>query len=119
MSPFVRLAVLALTAVAVACGTAATPSGTAPTGAAAATVTYEGFRVTPASVEVKAGESVAWTNKDGTTHTISAGKPGAKAGTFDQKVAGNATASITFDKAGSFDYFCELHTSMIGKVVVK
>ena len=119
MSPLVRLSVLALAAVAVACGSAATPSRTAPSGAAAATVTYEGFRVAPASVEVKAGESVAWTNKDGTTHTISAGKPGAKAGTFDLKVAGNATASVTFDKPGSFDYFCEFHISMTGKVVVK
>lgn len=118
MSSLIRLGVLTISALAVACGGAATPAA-APAGSSAAAVTYESFRVAPASVEVKAGQSVSWTNKDSTIHTISAGKPGAKSGPFDQKVAGNASASVTFDKAGTFDYFCEFHTSMVGTVVVK
>ncbi len=31
----------------------------------------------------------------------------------------NASASVTFDKAGTFDFFCEFHTTMVGQVVVK
>lgn len=118
MRSLIRLGVLALVTLAVACGGAASP-GAAPAGGGAATVTYEGFRVTPASVEVKAGQTVAWSNKDSTLHSVSAGKPGAKTGQFDQKVGSNGSASVTFDKTGTFDYFCEFHTSMVGTVVVK
>lgn len=119
MGRAIRLGALTVLALAVACGSAATQPAPAGTTAAAAKVTYASFKVAPPSIDVKAGQSVTWTNTDTATHTITAGKPGAKTGTFDQKVAGGATASVTFDKAGTFDYFCEFHQSMVGTVVVK
>lgn len=114
-----RVAAMALAAVAVACGGAAAPSATVPPGTTTPTITYSGFAVSPASVEVKAGETVAWTNKDGTMHTVTAGRPGAKTGAFDKQVPGNTATSVTFASAGTFDYFCEFHPSMTGKVVVR
>ena len=121
MFTIARLAALVLAALAVACGSAAGPAATTgdTSASGAATVTYSGFAVAPKSVEVKAGQAVTWTNKDGTTHTITAGKPGAKTGTFEKQVAGNTSASVTFATAGTFDFFCEFHSSMTGQVVVK
>lgn len=122
MPALARLAILALAAIAVACGGAAAPApapgGGAGAAAVGATVTYKGFRADPAAVEVKAGQAVAWKNEDSQQHTVTAGRPGAK-GTFDRKLDAGATVTITFDSAGTFDVFCELHPSMTGKVTVK
>lgn len=119
MFTIARLAALALAALAVACGSAAAPTpGTQGSANAGATVTYKGFAVSPASVEVKAGQAVAWKNEDSQQHTVSGGRPGAK-GPFDKKVDAGATTQVVFDTAGTFDYFCEFHPSMTGKVVVK
>ena len=95
---------------------AVTAAGTA---AAAASVTYKDFQVDPTTLEVKVGQSVTWTNRDGTTHTVTSGIPGSKSGVFEQKVAGGATATVTFDKAGTFEFFCEFHVTMHGRIVVR
>ena len=119
MFTIVRLAALALAAIAVACGSSAAPApGTQASGDVGATVTYKNFAVSPASVEVKAGQAVAWKNDDSQQHTVSAGRPGAK-GPFDKKVDPGATTQVVFATAGTFDYFCEFHPSMTGKVVVR
>ena len=114
-----RLAAFALAALAIACGGAATPApGSQGSADVGATVTYKNFAVSPASVEVKAGQAVAWKNDDSQQHTVSGGRPGAK-GPFDKKVDAGATTQVVFDTAGTFDYFCEFHPSMTGKVVVR
>ena len=74
--------------------------------------------VSPATVEVKVGQAVAWKNDDSSQHTVSGGRPGAK-GPFDKKVDGGGTTQVVFDTAGTFDYFCEFHPSMTGKVTVR
>ena len=117
MDPLHRLGVLVFLALAVACGTAATTPAAPAAGGAA--VTYKSFQIEPKSIEVKVGQAVTWTNGDSAAHTVTAGTPGTKSGTFDQKLPGNGTVKVSFDKAGTFDYFCELHTTMVGKVVVK
>ena len=114
-----RLAAVALAALAVACGGAAAPApGTQGSASVGATVTYKNFAVSPTSVEVKAGQAVAWKNDDTQQHTVSGGRPGAK-GPFDKKVDAGATTQVVFDTAGTFDFFCEFHPSMTGKVVVR
>ena len=112
-----RLGALALLALAVACGPAAT-SPAAP-GAGGTSVSYKGFQVDPKSIEITAGQVVTWTNSDSSAHTVTAGTPGSKSGAFDQKLAANGSTKVTFDRAGTFDYFCELHTTMVGRIVVK
>lgn len=120
MFGIVRVGAFALTALAVACGGAAGPASSTQASQVAigATVTYKSFAVSPASVEVTRGQAVQWKNEDSQQHTVSGGRPGAK-GPFDQKVDGGQTTRVVFDTAGTFDFFCEFHPSMTGKVVVR
>ena len=75
----------------------------------------------PESITVSVGTTITWTNKDNVAHTVTSGTPDNPTGTFD---SGNMTAgetfSFTFDTAGTFVYFCQLHpTQMTGTVIVQ
>src|SRR5512140_1835519 len=77
------------------------PGATASTGA----VTIQGFAFEPATLTVKVGTSVIWTNKDGRTHTITSDD-----GVWDSgRVSDGATYVRVFDQAGSFSYHCSIH----------
>jgi plastocyanin len=96
----------------------AAPSGTASSaGPAAATgdqVTIDNFAFAPATLTVKAGSTVTWTNKDEEPHTVAASD-----GSFHSPGMGTgATFSHTFSTPGKFDYVCSIHPSMHGSVVV-
>ncbi len=123
MSPIVRLAGLGLVAFAalIACGQAATSASpsAAAAGAKAASVTYKSFAVSPASLTVSPGATITWKNDDGTTHTVTAGKPGSTTGLIDKQVPAGTTVTLTLDKAGSFDFFCSFHNSMVTHIEVK
>jgi plastocyanin len=72
------------------------------------------FAFAPDSSDVKVGDSVKWTNSDGTTHTVTADD-----GAFDSgNLAGGKSFSFTFDQAGTFAYHCKIHQRMTGTVVV-
>ena len=81
-------------------------------------VTIAGFAFDPASIEVSAGATVTWTNDDGAQHTVTAGEPGTPEDTFAETLDPGSSAEITFDEAGTFPYFCTIHPSMTGEVVV-
>ncbi|HET8858229.1 MAG TPA: plastocyanin/azurin family copper-binding protein [Nitrososphaeraceae archaeon] len=77
----------------------------------------------PSEISVSAGSTVTWTNDDSTIHTVVEGGPqGGGAGAtpaFDSSIiAPGATWENTFDTAGEFDYYCNLHPFMTGKVTV-
>jgi plastocyanin len=75
----------------------------------------------PNPVKVKAGATVTWKNVDSAAHTVTSGKSTDKdAGKlFDSKILGpKKEFSFKFDKKGTFDYFCMLHPTMVGKVTV-
>ncbi len=58
-------------------------------------------------------------NSDNTTHTVTSGTPDAPTGAFDVKLAGKgATGSFTLDKPGTYTFFCRIHNSMTGQIVV-
>jgi plastocyanin len=76
----------------------------------------------PATINVKAGEEVTWTNTGG-AHTVTGGEeapdPASPIGNnnlFDP----NATVKVKFDKPGTYKYFCQPHLAvgMVGEVVV-
>jgi amicyanin len=98
-----------------------TPSptdGAAPTIAAtpvaANAVNIDNFAFVPATVTVKAGSTVTWTNKDEDPHTVVA-----DGGAFRSEALGSGgTYSFTFPTAGTFDYVCSIHPFMRGNVVV-
>ena len=72
------------------------------------------FGFDPASITVKVGESVTWTNTGAAPHTVTADD-----NSFDSKsLAGGATFTQTFAKAGTFAYHCAIHPGMKGTVTV-
>ncbi|OGN89057.1 MAG: hypothetical protein A2Z74_00750 [Chloroflexi bacterium RBG_13_46_9] len=69
----------------------------------------------PATLTIKVGTTVTWTNKDSTTHTVIS-----DSGVFQSgNMAPNATFTYTFSNAGTFPYHCSIHPSMKGTVVVQ
>ncbi|MGA8913628.1 MAG: plastocyanin/azurin family copper-binding protein [Nitrososphaeraceae archaeon] len=75
----------------------------------------------PNPVSVKAGGAVVWTNEDTVAHTVTSGS-GFNDQTlgreFDSGFLGKGFSHIFF-KPGVFPYFCEIHPTMVGKVIVK
>jgi plastocyanin len=72
------------------------------------------YRFDPSTIEIKAGQTVTWTNNDNFTHTVKVD------GEADHKVGRGHSVSITFDKPGTYHYECTLHShDMHGTVIVK
>ena len=70
-------------------------------------------------MQVGTGATVTWSNKDSSPHTATAAND-AQRESFDTKVIKqNASASVTFDKPGTYAYICDLHPYMKASVVVK
>jgi plastocyanin len=89
------------------------PASEAPTGDA---VTISGFTFAPASLTVKVGTTVTWTNEDSARHTVK-WDDGSKGS--DTLTKGGATYARTFDSPGTFGYACGIHAVMKGTVVVE
>lgn len=96
---------------------AATAAGVTPT-PVAPTFTAQNFKYAPATVQVKAGATVSWTNKDGELHTVTAGTQAAPTGQFNLQLPAGGTVTQKFDTAGSYMFFCTLHSGMFGEIVV-
>lgn len=78
----------------------------------------------PASLTVAAGTKVTWTNDDGGFHTVTGGDagtadPASPIGNHPLDAKGK-TVSVTFDKPGTYKYFCQPHAGlgMTGEIVV-
>lgn len=80
-----------------------------------AQVKIDNFSFSPVDLEIKAGTTVTWTNADDIPHTVVSNDKvfKSKALDTDQKF------SFTFDKPGTYPYFCSLHPKMTAKVVVQ
>ena len=77
----------------------------------------------PNPVQIQPGTTVVWSNNDNTPHTITSGmglNDTNKGKAFDSgPIAIGKTYSHKFDVAGTYDYFCTLHPTMVGTVSVK
>ena len=81
------------------------------------TVNIENFGFGNATIS--AGETLAWSNADGVSHTVTAGTGGRSDGGFDSGLMSpGASFQTTFDQPGRFAYTCTLHSFMSGVVVV-
>jgi plastocyanin len=78
-------------------------------------VSIASFAFQPATLTVHVGDTVAFANNDGETHTATAMDGTFNSGRLDPK----ATFSYTFTKPGTYPYQCRIHTSMKGTIVVK
>ncbi|MFL6404378.1 MAG: plastocyanin/azurin family copper-binding protein [Nitrososphaeraceae archaeon] len=91
----------------------------------AGTLGDKGFSPNP--INVKVGDTVTWTNSDNMEHTVTSGTGPSDTSTgkqFDSGLSGptvltaGKTFSHQFTKVGEFPYFCRIHPTLVGKVVV-
>lgn len=102
---------------------------TAATEVAVVNIAYD-----PETLTIESGTEVLWVNEDeGVHHTVTSGEPGDNGvpgvskgkkarpdGTFDGDLPeASSEFTFTFDEAGTFPYFCKIHPSMTGEVVVE
>jgi len=128
----------ALTVVLVACGgqtTTAAPTATAapPTQAPTATPTPASsptpvatvkvkmvekngrYSFQPASLTIKAGTEVIWTNTSDAPHTVTSNT---NAFTASNDITQNQTFMMVFATPGTFKYHCTIHTYMMATITV-
>jgi plastocyanin len=79
-------------------------------------VEIRGMAFHPAVLEVRRGDTVVWINRDIVPHTATATrKPGWNTGPLPQGKSGRYVAN----RRGEDSYVCELHPTMLGKLVVR
>ena len=101
----------------VACSASSVAPATTTAGGAVSITSA--FAFDPAELTVSRGASVTWTNTGSNTHTVTSGAPENPTNKFNHAVDGGKTFTVTFDQAGTFGYFCSIHLSMRGSIVVK
>ena len=83
---------------------------------AAVTVDIQGYKFSPATITIKKGTTVTWTNQDSAPHTVTSTSGSELA---SDTLSKGGAYSHTFDKAGTFDYHCTVHPNMKAKVIVE
>jgi len=78
-------------------------------------VQVDNFTFSPGTLTVSVNSAVTWVNRDDIPHVIASsdGVFKSKALDTDQKF------SYTFTKAGTYPYYCTLHSKMVGKIIVQ
>jgi plastocyanin len=84
--------------------------------AAEETVEIADFAFAPEELTIAAGSSVTWVNMDpNLPHTATSDDEVFDSGSLTE----GAEFSFTFDEAGTYAYFCQVHPTMRGSVVVE
>ena len=83
---------------------------------AANSIAIAGMQFQPATVRVKAGEEVTWINSAAIPHTVTGSEDGKLS---SAKLNRGSMFSHIFEKSGTYTYFCALHPSMTGTVIVE
>jgi amicyanin len=78
-------------------------------------VKIDNFSFGPTELRVAVGTTVTWTNRDDIPHTVVSTDKVFKSKVLDT----DEKFSFTFSTAGTFPYFCSIHPTMTGKVVVQ
>ena len=74
------------------------------------------YRFDPKVIEIEAGQTVTWTNEDGTQHTVTADGDG----DFDVTVPAGEDATFTApDTAGAYKFHCSIHPQMKATLTVE
>jgi amicyanin len=76
-------------------------------------VSIKDYKFQPDQVTIKKGDTVTWTNTDPVSHDVKfkdSESPELKKG---------ETYSRKFNEASTFDYLCDIHPYMKGKVIVQ
>ena len=84
-------------------------------GGATETVVIQDYAYSPGNIQVPVGAKVTWTNRDSAPHSATA-----KDGSWDTGVlAKGESATRTFDRPGTFDYYCSIHPNMEAWLAVR
>jgi plastocyanin len=68
----------------------------------------------PATLKIKVGTQVIWTNDSSAVHTVTSDTL-----LFNtNNLAINQVFTVTFTKPGTYPYYCNFHTNMIGTIIV-
>ena len=78
------------------------------------TVTVSDFAFKPGTVAVRSGGRVVWRWSGGQPHNVYASD-----GRWHSPVLTKGIWSRSFKTRGTFPYYCTIHPSMVGKVIVK
>jgi amicyanin len=77
-------------------------------------VQIKNFAFSPATITVKAGSTVVWTNNDAIQHDVTFDGGGIASSVLNH----SDTFSHTFPAAGTYHYICSIHPFMHGTVIV-
>lgn len=85
-----------------------------PTPAANTNAQIQNFAFSPDTIDIKAGETVTWTNMDTAPHTVTS-----LSGAFDSgSINTNSTFKFQFNKPGTYVYHCTIHAMMANATVI-
>jgi len=78
-------------------------------------VSIDSFAFTPATLTVPVGAQITWFNRDEIPHNVVNADESIKSKLLrtDEKF------SFTFTRPGTYSYFCSIHPTMKGKIVVQ
>ena len=79
-------------------------------------VVIKDFKYAPENTTVKAGTKITWTNGDSAKHTSTSTEEGLfTTDTLDK----GQSKSVTLDKPGTYEYFCQFHEFMTATITVE
>ena len=83
---------------------------------ATVTVEIKDFAFNPATITIKKGTTVTWTNQDSAPHTVTS----ESGNELDSPTLSKGQSySHTFNEVGTFSYYCTIHPRIKGNVVVE
>ncbi|MDQ3624513.1 MAG: plastocyanin/azurin family copper-binding protein [Verrucomicrobiota bacterium] len=78
-------------------------------------VAIKEFQYAPATLSVRSGDTISWTNQDVVPHTATGETPGLDSGSMD---TGKVWRYVALTK-GSYSYKCAFHPTMAGTFEVR
>ncbi|HEY4674042.1 MAG TPA: plastocyanin/azurin family copper-binding protein [Nitrososphaerales archaeon] len=83
-------------------------------------VIIQNYSFTPKELTIKMGTTVTWINIDLYVHTVRSGTPDKISDEFDSGDMGiMGIYRHTFTKPGVYEYHCQPHQYMLGKIIVE
>lgn len=77
-------------------------------------IIIDNFAFTPKELTVNSGTTITWKNNDKVVHTI------VSQNLFESKTLKDGDQfTFTFNTPGEYNYYCSIHPSMRGKIIVK
>jgi len=79
-------------------------------------VVIDHFAFSPKTITVAVGATVTWTNQDNVQHVVASADNRFKK---SPQLKSGQRFSNTFETAGTYSYFCSIHSRMTGTIIVK